>query len=326
MLIRPRQPFDFHRTLRFILGPPAQASGRKFEPLLDHFEEDEYRRVVELDGEQVLYGVREEGHALRARILAGPSSLEVLTAVRQLVERQFSVSLDLADFYRRVASDPVLSLLTRHFRGLRIPQSPNIFAAVVSAILDQQVNLAFAFQVKKALVESYGGHVERQGRRYFAFPSPAALAILSPRELRKIQISGPKARYIIAIARDVLDGRLDLDGLRAEEPAAAHARLLEQKGIGPWTAFFVGLIALSHVDALPSGDVGLQSAIHSFYGISRRTSPERVERLARNWSGWRSYATFYLWMTYWETPEWRKEFIRRLKGDRDAKKGFLTKN
>src|SRR6266568_9390855 len=93
MLIRPRQPFDFHRTLRFILGPPAQASGRKFEPLLDHFEEDEYRRVVELDGEQVLYGVREEGHALRARILAGPSSLEVLTAVRQLVERQFSVSL-----------------------------------------------------------------------------------------------------------------------------------------------------------------------------------------------------------------------------------------
>ncbi len=161
---------------------------------------------------------------------------------------------------------------------------------------------------------------------HFAFPSPAALAILSPRELQKIQISGPKARYIIAIARDVLDGRLDLEGLRAEEPAAAHARLLERKGIGPWTAFFVGLIALSHVDALPSGDVGLQSAIHAFYGLSRRPSPARVERLARNWSGWRSYATFYLWMTYWEMPEWRKEFIRQLKGDRDARKGFLAKS
>src|SRR5437016_1304866 len=161
MLIRPRQPFDFQRTLRFILSPPARASGRKFEPLLDHFEDGEYRRVVELDGEQVLYGVREEGDALRARILAGPSNSAAQVAIRQLVERQFSVSLDLAAFYRCVASDPVLSRLTRHCRGLRIPQSPDIFAAVVSAILDQQVNLAFAFQVKKALVESFGGHVER---------------------------------------------------------------------------------------------------------------------------------------------------------------------
>jgi len=326
MLIRPRQPFDFHRTLKFILSPPAQASGRKFEPLLDHFEEDEYRRVVEFDGEQVLYGVREEGRALKVRILAGPSSSGTLTAVRQLVERQFSASLDLAAFYRRVASDPVLSRLTRHFRGLRIPQSPNIFAAVVSAILDQQVNLAFAFKVKKALVECYGGHLERQGRRYFAFPSPGALAILSPRDLRKIQISGPKARYIIAIARDALDGRLDLEGLRGEEPAAAHARLLEQKGIGPWTAFFVGLLALSHLDALPSGDVGLQSAIHAFYGLGRRPSPARVERLAQNWSGWRSYATFYLWLTYWETPQWRKEFILQLRGGQYARKRSLAKS
>src|SRR5207249_6404422 len=141
--------------------------------------------------------------------------------VQDVVRRQFSPDLDLSRFYRRVSGDPVLSRLTRHFRGLRIPQSPNVFATVVSAILDQQVNLAFAFKVKKALVETYGGHVELQGRRYFAFPSPGALAILSPRDLRKIQISGPKARYIIAISRDALDGRLDLEGLRGEEPAAA---------------------------------------------------------------------------------------------------------
>src|SRR5438876_7837441 len=275
MLVRPRPPFDFRRTLRFNLGPPAQSSGRKFEPLLDHFEDGEYRRVVELGDEPVLYGVREEAGALRARILAGPSSQAAQAAVQELVSRQFSASLDLNSFYRHVAGDPVLSRLTRHFRGLRIPQSPNVFATVVSAILDQQVNLAFAFKVKKALVETYGDHLSYQGRSYSAFPSPASLAILTAKELRKIQISGPKARYIISLARDVLDGRLDLERLRAEEPEAAYARLLEQKGIGPWTAFFVGLLALAHLDALPSADVGLQSAIHSFYGLRRRPSPKR---------------------------------------------------
>jgi DNA-3-methyladenine glycosylase II len=322
MLIRPRPPFDFRHTLRFNLGPPAPSSGQEFRPLLDHFEDGEYRRVVDLDGEPVLYGVREESGGLGVRILRGPSSPAAQAVVQDVVMRQFSPDLDLRRFYRQVASDPVLSRLTRHFRGLRIPQSPNVFATVVSAILDQQVNLAFAFKVKKALVETYGDHVIYEGRRYSAFPTPAALAILTPRELRKIQISGPKARYIIALACDVLDGRLDLERLRDEEPGRAYARLLEQKGIGPWTAFFVGLVALAHPDALPSADVGLQSAIHTFYRLRRRPTPARVERLARSWTGWRSYATFYLWMTYWQTPEWRQEFIRELAGVENAGKRF----
>lgn len=326
MLIRPRPPFDFLHTLRFNLGPPAQSSGRTFEPLLDHFEQGEYRRVVESDGEPVLYGVREESGGLAVRILAGPSSAAAQALVHDVVRRQFSPDLDLGRFYHNVAGDPVLSRLARHFRGLRIPQSPSVFATVVSAILDQQVNLAFAFKVKKALVEAYGGSVIYEGRRYSAFPTPAALAIRTPRELRKIQISGPKARYIIGLARDVLDGRLDLERLRAEEPGAAHARLLEQKGIGPWTAFFVGLLALAHLDALPSADVGLQSAIHAFYGLRRRPTPARVERLAQNWAGWRSYATFYLWMTYWQTPDWKGQFTRELKGAEDARKQFRAQS
>ncbi len=322
MLVEPRPPFDFQRTLRFNLGPPTQPNGRKFEPLLDHFEDGEYRRVVELGSEPVLYGVGEEARALRVRILAGPDDEGSRNSIRELVSRQFSADLDLNPFYRRVAGDPVLSRLTRHFRGLRIPQSPNIFATVVTAILDQQVNLAFAHKVKKALVEAYGDAVTYQGRRYSAFPTPASLAIRTPRELRRIQISGPKARYIIGLARDVLDGRLDLERLRTEEPAAAYARLLEQKGIGPWTAFYVGLIALAHPDALPSADVGLQSVVQTFYGFRRRPSPQRVERLARSWTGWRSYATFYLWTTYWQSPEWREGFIRELEEDEDAKKRF----
>jgi len=51
--------------------------------------------------------------------------------------------------------------------------------------------------------------------------------------LRRIQISGPKARYIIGISRRVLDGSLDLDGLGRFEPEAASAKLLEHKGVGP---------------------------------------------------------------------------------------------
>src|ERR1051326_1625429 len=84
MLLTPRQPFNFGQTLRFILQPPALLNGRQFAPLLDYFENGEFRRAAEVDGEAVLYGVREVAQnplQLRVRILAGPSHAHTTKAV-----------------------------------------------------------------------------------------------------------------------------------------------------------------------------------------------------------------------------------------------------
>jgi len=308
MLVRPRQPFNFARTLRFILSPPEVLNGRRFSPLLDYFEEEEYRRVADIGGQLALYGVREEIEQrkaqLRIRILAGPADDAVRRAVVSQVERQFSTGLDLTPFYERAKTDPVLGRLCEHFRGMRIPQAPAVFETLISAILEQQVNLSFAHQVKKALLETYGVSVDFEGRRYDAFPEPAALAIATPSELRRLQISGPKARYLIGISRATLDGSLDLEGLRDLEPALALTRLMEQKGVGAWTAHYVGLRALGHLDCLPAADVGLRKVIRDLYGLRSQPSTARVEKLAQRWAGWRSYATFYLWLTYWEDRGW----------------------
>ena len=316
-----REPFDLGKTLRFILSPPQLLNGRQFEPLLDHWENGEYRRVADLDGVPVLYGVREVRHRgrahLRARIVAGPDDDRTLRTIAGLVERQFSADLDISPFYQLACCDPALEKLVEHFRGMRIPQSANIFETLVSAILEQQINLSFAHQVKKALVQAFGSFIEHEARRYYCFPEPAALAITTPRDLLRLQISGPKAKYIIALSQAVLDGTLDLEGLRRLDPASAHSKLLSFKGVGPWTAEYVGMRALGHLDSLPAADVGLQKAIMQFYGLRKLPSPLRVGQIARAWAGWRSYATFYLWLTFWEEREWKQEMAERI---RDARR------
>jgi DNA-3-methyladenine glycosylase II len=318
MHIHPRAPFNFAQTLRFILSPPALLNGRQFAPLLDYFVDGEYRRVLEHDGQLILYGVHEEGSAarpaLRVRILAGPDNESAQRAVAVEVTRQFSTDLDLQPFYALASQDPVLSRLIFHFRGMRVPLAPQVFEILISAIIEQQVNLSFAHKVKKAMIDAYGRWVDFEGRRYSAFPEPAALAVTTPRELLRLQVSGPKARYIITISRHVLAGTLDLGNLRQLAPAVAQEELLGLKGVGHWTAHYVGLRALGHSDCLPAADVGLQKVIHYFYGLRKRPTPERVQKMGRAWQGWRSYATFYLWLTYWENAEWKsrvREEIRK---------------
>lgn len=315
-LIRPLQPFDFHRTLKFILGPPAGLNGRVIEPLMDHFENGEYRRAVRIDGRPVLYAVSEGGSsnapALNVKVLSGPDGGSVRHSVRRMVAAQFATDLDLAPFHRMARNDKVLSRLVRYFRGMRIPQSPSVYECVVCAILEQQVNLTFAHQVKKALVETYGDSVQFEGRNYYVFPEPQTLASATPAELRKLQISGPKARYIIGISRAVAESGVNLEGFRFVASDEARALLVAHKGIGPWTAEYVCLRALGKLDHLPSADVGLQKSIQLFYRLRKAPTPARVEQLGKKWAGWRSYATFYLWLTYWEKSEWKQRLMAEI--------------
>ena len=224
VLIHPRQPFNFLHTLKFILSPPALLNGRAFAPLMDHFQDGEYRRAIRIDGQAVLYGVSEERNgsvpALRIRVLKGPAGRNISHRVQQTAARQFSAELDLAPFYRMTSSDKVLAKLISRFRGMRIPQAPSVYECVVCAILEQQVNLTFAHQVKRALIETYGEAINFEGRRYNAFPEPQTLARVTPSELRKLQISGPKARYIIGISCAVTEDGLDLD--RRGQQHAVH--------------------------------------------------------------------------------------------------------
>jgi DNA-3-methyladenine glycosylase II len=283
---------------------------------MDHFLDGEYRRTIRINGQPVLYGVSEERNsgvpALRVRILKGPRDRNIHHQVQQVVAQQFAARLDLAPYYRVARRDKVLSQLVKRFRGMRIPQAPSVYECVVCAILEQQVNLTFAHQVKKALVETYGETVEFKGRRYNAFPEPHVLASATPDEFRKLQISGPKARYIIGISRAVADDRVDLEGLRDAASDEARARLVEHKGIGPWTAEYVCLRALEKLDHLPSADVGLQKAVQLFYRLRKAPTSGRVEQIGRKWAGWRSYATFYLWLTYWEKADWKDSLLAEI--------------
>lgn len=321
-VLRPRRPFHFGRTLRFILTPPALLNGRRFEPLLDYWVDGELRRAAELAGEPALYGVSEDGAGggdLRVRILKGPRGREALDTAIEVVRRQLSLDLDLAPFYALARRDPVLRRLAFYFRGMRIPQSASPYESLISAILEQQINLSFAHQVKKALIAGYGQTIEYGGERYNLFPRPQALAAATPAALREIQISGPKARYIIAISEAIAAGALDLDALLLLPPAEAQDRLLELKGVGAWTAHYVGMRAFGHPDCLPAADVGLQKSMEYFYGLRKQPACARVETMARQWRGWRSYATFYLWLTYWEDKQWKEKVRAEIKSLRNGK-------
>jgi DNA-3-methyladenine glycosylase II len=125
--------------------------------------------------------------------------------------------------------------------------------------------------------------------------SAAALAVATDEELRGVGMSGAKSRALRELGAAVVAGDFDPDGLDHLDDGEAQARLIELRGIGPWSAQMFLLHELRRPDVFPAGDVGLRTALGRLEGMAAPpTQPETVA-LALRWTPYRSYAAAHLW-------------------------------
>ena len=160
------------------------------------------------------------------------------------------------------------------------------FATLVKIVLEQQVSLDSA-AAAYANLEAALGEV-----------SPLGFLELDDAELRRIGFSRQKAGYCRGVADGILDGSIDLDCLVAREDGVARARLMEIRGVGPWTADVYLLFALRRPDVWPMGDRALVVSMAENLPLPSVPGYDEAAAIADAWSPWRSVAARMLWHAY----------------------------
>lgn len=222
-------------------------------------------------------------------LTVSPSLLRVLPAVLAGVRRLCDLSGD------PQAVAQALGPLAAGAPGLRVPGAFDGFEMAVRAVLGQQVTVRAAHTLAGRLVAALGEPIGASLATPFAapsaalthlFPTPQRVAAAEVEQLAALGIVRSRAAALIALAREVASGRLDLGP--AADVAATLAQLQALPGIGPWTAQYLALRALGWPDAWPSGDVALRKALGG-------VSAAQAERISQAWRPWRSYAVLHLW-------------------------------
>lgn len=212
------------------------------------------------------------------------------------VREWFDLDLDLAPFYEMARQDPLLEHAVEEFYGLRNMGIPDLFEAICWGIIGQQINLAFAYTLKRRLVEKYGRSLQYEGEKYWLFPTPESIASLTVEDMEDLRMTVKKREYLIDIARLFVNGELTKESLLlAGECKTAEKMLVRIRGIGPWTANYVLMRCLRYASAFPIDDVGLHNAIKHVLQAESKPTKEQLRELSAGWSNWESYATFYLW-------------------------------
>lgn len=127
-----------------------------------------------------------------------------------------------------------------------------------------------------------------------AFPSPHAVAALSPAIGHSIGLSHQKVRALLELARAINRHDLDIESLADEPDDVVRDRLLELRGVGRWTAEYALLRGLGRVHIFPGDDVGAQQRLARWLGKSRPLNYEGVRRAVAPWQPCSGLVYFHL--------------------------------
>jgi DNA-3-methyladenine glycosylase II len=185
------------------------------------------------------------------------------------------------------ARDEALARLVRQYGEPPLWERPEGFVTLVRIILEQQVSLESAATLFARLDASVPGGMH-----------PEPILSQGVDGLRALGVTRQKAAYLVALAQQVTDGRLDLQALATLPDDEVLIALERVPGIGPWTAQVYLLFALGRPDAWPPGDLALHNALQHAHALERVPTSREASALAAVWSPWRAVAARILWHAY----------------------------
>lgn len=183
--------------------------------------------------------------------------------------------------------------LVQGHEGAHLPQTATVWESLMWAIVGQQVNLPFAYRLRRVLVELCGEPARNGLRRH---PTAEQVATLDYGDLTSRQFSRSKAQYVIDTARLVATGSLPLETFPSREPSEVEEMLLNVRGVGIWTANYVMMRGCAFPDCVPAGDSALSASLRDYLQLDHRPDGHETRTLMQRFAPWRSLATFHLWL------------------------------
>lgn len=288
--LTPTPPYSFDLTVhRF---------ARFKDEIVDRVEPKRYRRLLVIEGRLILATVTDAGTTAKPLLeveLYGDRKVDLTRPeIAAQLRHILCTDLDLKPFYRLVKNDELLGPISPRFRGLKLPASPTVFESLVMAVLSQQVNLTFAYSIKKELVETFGETQQVNGNLYHAFPAPARFAEQQEEDLLRFRLSRAKAGTLVRLGQAFASGATTDQELTALADDEVVERLTQIKGIGRWSADIALLRGLARIDAFPGGDLGVVKYVaQGLLGKTEKATEVEMREFAERWRPYRGLALIY---------------------------------
>ena len=147
--------------------------------------------------------------------------------------------------------------------GIRILKQ-DLWEMVISFIISANNNIPRIKKIINAISKEYGNKIIFEGKDYYTFPEPEALAKASIEDLRKLGL-GFRDKRVYKTTQMILDKEVDLEELKnINDTEKIKEKLLTLDGVGEKVADCILLFAFHRLDAFPV-DVWVRRVMNDLY-------------------------------------------------------------
>lgn len=180
------------------------------------------------------------------------------------------------------SKDKILAAAIDKIGYIKREVTPDLFMALINSIVGQQI--------------STKAHITIWGRIHERFKPITAERILAipDEELQSCGVSFRKVSYIKEIAREVVEGSLDLEKLKEQPDGDVCKRLVQIKGIGVWTAEMLMTFSMQRPNVMSIDDLAIIRGLRILYH-HRAITPKLFGKYKRRYAPYATVASLYLW-------------------------------
>lgn len=159
---------------------------------------------------------------------------------------------------------------------------PDLFTALVNAIVGQLISVKAANTVWKRMQEKFGAI------------TPDNLAKYSAEDIQPCGMSMKKAVCIHSIARSIAAGEWDIEALRDLPDEEVIRQLSALNGVGRWTAEMLLIHSMERPDVVSWGDIAIRRGMMRLYNRTELSKKE-FEQYRIRYAPYGTVASIYLW-------------------------------
>jgi len=180
------------------------------------------------------------------------------------------------------AQDPVLGGVIAEIGMIERKVYPNLFEALISSVVSQQISNKAAETVWKRLQTLLGDI------------TPENIVQVELEAIQGCGMSMRKAGYIKGIAEAAHKGEVNFQELSKLKDEEIIKILSTLPGVGVWTAEMLLLFSLCRPDVVSYRDLGIRRGMMKLYGLEELTK-EAFAQYRQRYSPYGSVASLYLW-------------------------------
>ncbi len=181
------------------------------------------------------------------------------------------------------AHDSRLKDLILHCGKIEREVNKDIFDALITSIISQQISGKAAITIKNRLYNLIGDKINAQ-----------KICEISADNLLSCGISGKKISYIKTISKAVSDGSINFESIKKLKDEDVISILTSFPGVGRWTAEMILIFSLERQDVISYNDFGIRKGMELLYDIDKINKKEFL-KISEAYHPYATIASFYLW-------------------------------